>query len=255
MKLAIMQPYFFPYLGYFQAIHAVDKYILYENLDYITEGWMHRNRILVKNQKPIYINANIVGKSSNKKISEMELVQNPIWKKKLLHSIDLNYRGSEFFQEAFPLVEKLINGNETLLFEYNCAIIKELCEFLDINTVIVTNNKNYLSLEIELDTIHEDNYSLSPELLVTKPARKVARVIKMCKTENASVFINAIGGKELYKKEEFKAYGIELLFVDTKPYQYKQFSHEFVPGLSIIDVLMHNGKNGTKELLNNYTLV
>ena len=76
MKLAIMQPYFFPYLGYFQAIKAVDKYILYENLDYITEGWMHRNRILVKNQNPIYINANIISKSSNKKINEIELVQN-----------------------------------------------------------------------------------------------------------------------------------------------------------------------------------
>ncbi|HQQ62857.1 MAG TPA: WbqC family protein [Pseudomonadales bacterium] len=76
-----MQPYFFPYLGYFQTISAVDKYIVYENLDYITGGWMHRNRILIKNQKPVYINAQIIGKSSNKKINEIELVKNGLWKK------------------------------------------------------------------------------------------------------------------------------------------------------------------------------
>jgi hypothetical protein len=250
-----MQPYFFPYLGYFQAIHAVDKYILYENLDYITEGWMHRNRIMVKHQRPIYINANVIGKSSNKKISEMELVPNPIWKKKLIHSIDLNYKGSEFFSDVFPLIEELINDQTSLLFEYNSNIIKGICKFLDIDTIIVTKNDNYLSMESELDSIPENNYSSSPELLLTKPIKKVARVLRMCKAENAKTFVNAIGGKNLYSKNEFKAYGIELLFVETKPYLYKQFSQEFVSGLSIIDVLMHNGKNGTRQLLNNYHLI
>ncbi|MEI8136311.1 MAG: WbqC family protein, partial [Bacteroidota bacterium] len=200
-------------------------------------------------------NANVIGKSSNKKISEMQLVQNQSWKKKLINSIDLNYRGSEYFTEVFPVIEQLIQGKQELLFEYNCTIIKGICEFLNINTTIVTKNENYLSLELELDKISETNYSSSPELLLTKPIKKVARVLKICKAENASVFINAIGGKELYNKEEFKSYGIELLFVESKPYQYKQFSKEFISGLSIIDVLMHNGKRGTNELLNNYNLV
>ena len=89
----------------------------------------------------------------------------------------------------------------------------------------------------------------------TKPIKKVARVLEMCSCENSNYFINAIGGQELYSKEEFKEYGIDLYFIKMDNIEYKQFSNEFVPNLSIIDVLMHNGKEGTKELLNRYTLV
>ena len=255
MKLAIMQPYFFPYLGYFQAINAVDKYILYGNLDYITEGWMHRNRILVKNQKPIYINVNVIGRSSNKKINEMELVENTRWKKKLLNTIELNYRGSKFFNDVFPLIVQLINADRKLLFDYNCHIIKEICQFLEIQTIIETNNSKYLDLEKELEETKNNTHSNSSEFISNNPIKKVARVIKICQTENSRTFINAIGGTQLYNKEDFKNYGIDLYFVETKPYLYEQFSNEFHPGLSIIDVLMHNGKNKTKQLLNNYNLV
>ena len=89
MKLAMMQPYFLPYIGYFQVIHAVDKMILYENIDYITEGWMNRNRIQIKNQQPSYINAVVSKKSSNKKIIEIQIEDGKIWKKKLLNKIFL----------------------------------------------------------------------------------------------------------------------------------------------------------------------
>ena len=255
MKLAIMQPYFFPYLGYFQAIKAVDKYILYENLDYITEGWMHRNRILVKNQNPIYINANIIGKSSNKKINEIELVQNNVWKKKLLNSINLNYRGSAYFHEIFCLIEQLVKTESKFLLEYNANIIKEVCLFLEIKTSIISDNKHYLQLETNLNSIDSGDYSQFPDLLITKPIKKVARVIEICKIERANNFINAIGGKELYDKNEFKKYNIDLYFVETKTYSYKQFSNKFHHHLSIIDVLMHNGKEGTKKLLENYILI
>jgi hypothetical protein len=255
MKLAIMQPYFFPYIGYFQAIKAVDKYILYENLDYITQGWMHRNRILVKNQKTVYINVKLVGKSSNKKINEIELVQNYIWKKKLINSIDLNYRGSLFFDDVFPLIKNLIEHEEKYLFIYNSNIINKICEFLDIKTTIETKNNNYLYLENALDNLAETNYLSQPDLLKTNPIKKVSRVIKICQKEKATTFINAIGGLQLYSKEEFKDYGIDLLFIESKPYQYNQFSDTFHPHLSIIDVLMHNGKEGTKHLINNYILI
>lgn len=255
MKLAIMQPYFFPYVGYFQAIHAVDKYILYENLDYITEGWMHRNRILVKNQNPIYINAHIVGKSSNKKIKEIELVQNNSWKKKTLNSISLNYRGSNFYDETFALIEPLILNDPKYLFEFNANIIKKISIYLDLKTQIISSNKNLEQLEHDLNTIDKNDYSIFPELKKTMPIKKVARVLKICEIEKATVFINAIGGMELYTKDEFKKYNIDLFFIETKPYSYKQFSNNYFPHLSIIDVLMHNGKTGTMEILKNYNLI
>lgn len=255
MKLAIMQPYFFPYIGYFQAISAVDKYILYENLDYITEGWMNRNRILIKNQDPIYINAKIQNKSSNKKINEIELLKNNVWKKKLIKSLYFNYSGSNFFEEIFPFLNDLINTEHKFLFEFNANIISEICFLLEIKTTIVTDNNKYNELEVLLNKIEDDDYASFPNLKINKPIKKVARVIEICNRENANIFINAIGGKELYNKNEFKKYGIDLFFIETRPYQYKQFSESFVPHLSIIDVLMHNGKEGTKELLNNYNLV
>jgi hypothetical protein len=255
MKLAIMQPYFFPYIGYFQCIHAADKYILYENLDYITEGWMHRNRILVKNSQPVYINARLSGKSSNKKISEIALDPSPQWKRKLLNSIQLNYGGSAYFEEVFPLIQNLVNGPHELLFEYNAAIIRGISSFLGIDTEIVSRNSNYLSLEEQLETIDGNNYGSFPHLELTRPIKKVARVLEICAAEKAAVFLNAIGGQELYSKDEFKAYGIDLFFIKTGNIHYPQFSREFYPHLSVIDVLMHNGKQGTKELLNNYELV
>jgi hypothetical protein len=255
MKLAIMQPYFFPYIGYFQAIAAVDKYIIYDNLDYITEGWMNRNNILIKNRNPTYINALIAGKSSNKKIHEIELVQNQYWKKKLLKSIELNYKGSEFFEEVFPLIYEIVNSNYKLLHEFNSYIIKEICYFLDIKTIIVSNNNNYIELEEKLNEIDNGNYDNFPELLLTRPIKKVARVIEICKIENAKTFINAIGGQALYSKDEFNKYGIELFFVKTNPFEYNQFSKSFIPNLSIIDILMHNGKEKTKKLINNYNLI
>lgn len=250
-----MQPYFFPYIGYFQGISAVDKYILYENLDYIKEGWMHRNRILIKNGAPTYIIARVLGKSSNRKISEIELDKEVIWKKKMLNTIFLNYKGSEHFEEIFPLIESLILYPADYLFEYNAHLITRICEFLEIPTEIVTKNPDYLPIEEKLDAIDEGNYSAFPELTLTQPIKKVARVIEMCKAEKADIFINAIGGTELYDKEEFKKYGIDLFFIKTNAVAYRQFSDRFHPYLSIIDVLMHNGKEKTQALLKEFELI
>lgn len=255
MKLAIMQPYFFPYIGYFQCIQAVDKYILYDNVDYIRKGWMHRNRILIKYHLPMYINVPIIEKSSHKKIYEIQIDPSSVWKKKLLKLLVMNYKGSNYFNEVFPVIENLIKTEETTLFKYNSEIIKGISLFLDIQTEIVSENSNYLPLEEALNGIEDNNYSEFPELLVTKPLKKTARILKICSAEGAAMYINAIGGEELYSKEEFKAYGVELSFLKTRLFSYTQFSKSFHPHLSVIDVLMHNGKEGTKQLLTQYDLL
>ena len=100
-----MQPYFFPFIGYFQAINAVDKYILYENLDYIKDGWMNRNRVLIKDRNPSYLAVILDGRSSNKKIHEIELNTSFNWRRKLLNKVFLNYKGSLFFDESYHLIE------------------------------------------------------------------------------------------------------------------------------------------------------
>jgi hypothetical protein len=246
MKLAIMQPYFFPFIGYFQAIKAVDKYILYENLDYIKDGWMNRNRVLIKNQNPAYFSVTLQGSSSNKKIHEIELNTSFNWRRKLLNKLFLNYKGSPFFDESYNLIEECINIEGDMLSMYNSQIINKIADYLEINTEIQYDNQHYLPLEQKLaeGIIQNTNYET-----------KLMRVFEICKQEKANVFLNAIGGRTLYDKKRFKKNGIDLFFVETEDIVYKQFSGDFHPNLSIIDVLMHNGKDKTNDLLKNYKLI
>jgi hypothetical protein len=246
MKLAIMQPYFFPYIGYFQAINAVDKYILYENLNYIKEGWINRNRVLIKNQTPSYFSVIMDSSSSNKKIYEIKLSSTFNWRKKLLNKVFLNYKGSAFFDETYALITACINIEEEMLFAYNAGIIKKIAEYLEIKTEIQFDNRHYLALEdsLILEASRKSNTSI-----------KARRVFEICKKEKATIFINAIGGFSLYDKNEFKDEGIELLFIESGEIVYKQFSEEFYPKLSIIDILMHNGKDQVKNYLNRYSLI
>jgi hypothetical protein len=258
MKLGIMQPYFFPYIGYFQLIRAVDKYILYENLEYIKDGWMHKNRVLVKNHGPTNISLKILGKSSFKKIVEITLVNDDRWKRKLLRTIQQNYSNSVYYQEVYPLIEFLINMPEKNLHVYNSKIILAICNYLDIETYVQYQNTNYLDLEKKIqdkfDLQRKDNNS-QLNIYDENYEKKTVRVIEICKQESAKMFINAIGGKSLYSKNQFFQHGIDLFFLKTKNISYKQLSAEFFPNLSIIDVLMNCGKLGTKKLLKEYKLV
>ncbi len=254
MKLAIMQPYFFPYIGYFQAINAVDKYILYDNLNYIKEGWVHRNRILI-NGKPSYTLAQVQHKSSHKKIAEIALVEDNRWKLKLLKTLFLSYKSASFFDEIYMLIETILKKEVETLSEFNSNSIQTIANYLEIKTEISSDCSPYFALEkkLEAEILSKENF---PEIQSEKMIHKVIRVLEICKHEKAKTFVNAIGGQELYYKDEFRNNGIELYFVQTLSHQYKQnSSNQFVPNLSIIDVLMNCGKQQTKQLLNEYTLL
>lgn len=256
MKLAIMQPYFFPYIGYFQAIHAVDKYILYSNLTFIKDGWMNRNRLMLSNGSTMTFSVPVLSKSSNTQIHDIRIDNSQKWAQKLLKTIFFNYKKAPFFVQVYPLFEDILSTHYEFLVELNSQSIKQISEYLSIQTVIEDDIIEYRSLEEVLLQVDEANYSALDYLQKTKPVKKVARVIALCKNENSSVFINAIGGQELYDKNEFTEYGIDLKFIQTdNKIKYTQFSPEFIPNLSIIDVLMHNGKEGSLELIKKYTLI
>ena len=253
MKLAIMQPYFMPYIGYFQAIKAVDKYILYSNLTFIKDGWMNRNRLQLRNGQVQIISVPLKHKSSNTMIYDIEVDNSQPWQKKLLKTIFLNYKPATYFDEIYPFLEDLLTKQYNTLSELNAETIRAIAKYLDISTEIESDNTRFLDMEQLLDVV-EDDYSVMP-FLKTHPVRKVARVLEMCRREDCHDFVNAIGGQALYSKEEFKLYGIDLHFVQTHEFTYPQLAPGFEPNLSIIDVLMHNGKEGTKKLLNEYTLI
>lgn len=247
MKLAIMQPYFFPYIGYFQLIHAVDKILLYENLDYMPKSWMTRNRILQKNGEPFYFHISVNNKSHNRKISEVQIVEDTHWKKKLLKSLYANYSYRNHFKNIFPVIEQIVNFQSNNLHEFIAHSIKTIAQLLDIKTEIVSNNSKYLSIENYLTEKYRSGVNIDH--------RKIDRLLLIAKEEKATTFINAIGGVQLYSKEELAKNNLELFFVKTGDLVYQQFSKTFYPNLSILDVLFNCGIDQTKQWIENYELI
>lgn len=255
MRLAIMQPYFFPYIGYFQVIQAVDKYILSEHVSFIKSSWINNNRLRVRNGLEFGIKVPLLNASSNKTIAEIRIENHKDWSGKILNSLKMIYRNSPFYYEVFPFLEDIIRPDYTFIHQLNGETIKAVACYLDIKTDIQTCTDNYLPLEADLREIDLGYSSKLKFLGKTRPARRTARIVAMCMNEGANVYINAIGGMDLYSKEEFKECGIELKFLKSNNITYNQLSKDFIPNLSIIDVLFYNGKDGTKKLLNEYTLI
>ncbi len=252
-KLAIMQPYFFPYLGYFQLIHAADKFILYDNLNYIKYGWVNRNRIII-NAAPFFIIVPVLSKSSFTKIRDIKIAEDTRWKPKLKKALYTNYRKSKYFGEVYPVIEGLLDVDTEYLAVLNSVAIKRITEFLEISTEIVPDSTPYDQLEKQLEQADPEIALLSAhgeESLDTKTIRALC----ICRNEKSHTMINPIGGQALYDKQVFKKNGIDLFFIHTLPYSYPQLAKEFVAGMSILDVLFHCGKTGTQRLLDEYELL
>ena len=256
MKLAVMQPYFFPYIGYFQLINAADRFILYSDLDYIRHGWVNRNRIKQKECSFIYITVPVHGKRKMR-IKEVYIDEtNPRWHYKIMQSIRLNYWQSPYFDEIYSLIEQgLSRCSHGSIAELNEKTVRLVSEYLDIRTEICSDAGRYPGLESLLSEMDTDGYKNLSRYEEKQVARIQVRVLELCRLEGADTYINPIGGTKLYDKDLFLHYGIKLQFVQTDAIQYPQKGREFTPNLSIIDVLMQNGKEKTKELLSCYTLL
>lgn len=233
MKLAIMQPYFFPYLGYFQLIEEVDKFIIYDDVNYINRGWVNRNYILVNNKSSL-INIPLSKASQNKNINEIQIVNDYKWKMKLLRTIEFSYKQAPFFSPIYDLIQTQINDVYANIAIFNTQTIKAICEYLGITTKIV-----YSSVEYQNGNL-----------------RGQERILDICKKEYADNYINPIGGVNLYDKKIFQEQRIRLNFIQPSTIAYPQFSEIFVPSLSIIDVLMFCDSTHIKSsLLKKYELV
>ena len=230
--VAIMQPYLFPYIGYFHLIDASDTFVFYDDVHYIKRGWINRNRML-NSGKPLLFTVPVSKASQNNLINEQRLVLDENWKHKFLNQLTHSYRKATFFPEVSELVRKVFDQDHGSIANLTIESIKSVFRYLGKQTSFVKSS------------------DCSPS---TKGIEKADRLIQITKDLGYDAYVNAIGGKELYSKDYFAAKGVELSFVKSNNINYRQFSGEFVPWLSIIDVLMFNEKELVVEFFSEYSL-
>lgn len=229
MKLAIMQPYLFPYIGYFQLIHAVDAFVVYDDVNYMKGGWINRNFILGPGGRQL-LTLPLQGASPNKLINEVEVGNQA---NKLVQTIRQNYAKAPQFQAVFPLIEEILLQQESNLARFLDTGLRKICGYLGLHP------QWYRSSELQKDN----------------RLRGQEKVLAICEELGATQYVNAPGGKALYDRKDFEARNIALSFIEPKPSPYRQFGGEFEPNLSIIDVMMFNTRAGCAQLLEGYALV
>jgi len=229
MKLAIMQPYYFPYIGYWQLISAVDIFVIYDDVNYIKQGWINRNNI-IGNDSSQLISLQVIGASSFKLINEVHVGNNS---HKILKTIEQIYKKSPNFEKFYSTLQNILLNKEKNLAQFLLFSIAKICEYLDIPTKLI----------------------LSSDIAKNNELRGQDKILDICQSLHATQYINAIGGKGLYQKEAFLQKNIDLSFIKAKPIEYQQFKIPFIPNLSIIDVLMFNDKQQVRQYLTEFELI
>ncbi len=227
-----MQPYFMPYLGYYKLLNAADKFVIYDDVNFINRGWINRNNILVNGKEHLFT-IPLQDASQNKLINEVNLSPDVVWRKKLLKTIAQSYRKAPYYEDVFPLLENIINDPAEDIAAYCGQSLTKTANYLEIKTEIVSSSRQY------------GNAALKAQ----------ERILDICKQEEATHYINPINGQELYDKSFFEEKGVTLSFIMAKSQPYPQFKNEFVPWLSVIDVLMFNSVPEIHDLLQAYDLI
>ena len=227
MKLAIMQPYFFPYIGYFQLLNAVDKFVFYDDVNYIKGGWINRNRLFLAGAVR-YITVPLAGASSFEKISKICVKTGDEWVKSMLSSVSQSYCKAPFYKPVQDLLEGVLgshNGNIAALAKNSIIAV---ADYIGISTDFVHSSVIYGNQE----------------------KNGVERVLDICRIETADEYWNLPGGRSLYSTDVFEKNGIDLKFVDVSIQPYQQHTTEFQSGLSVLDVLMYNEPSNVLAMLN-----
>lgn len=227
-----MQPYFFPYIGYFQLISAVDLFIVYDNIKYTKKGWINRNRML-QNGKDVMFSLPLKSDSDYLDVCEREL-STDFNRDKLLNQFKGAYQRAPYFARTFPLIEQILRYDDANLFRFLHNSLVKTCGHLGITTIIM----------------------VSSDIVINHDLKNQDKVLALSEAVNANAYVNAIGGMELYSKETFHEKGLDLKFIQSKPFEYQQFGHAFIPWLSIIDVMMFNPLDAIQTCIStNYDLI
>lgn len=228
-----MQPYVFPYIGYFQLINSVDTFIFYDDVHFIKRGWVNRNKIYLNNND-FLISFPCLKASQNKFIKDIEIDINSKDYSKILNLISQAYKKAPFYEDVFPLINSVFESNSKSISDFASISIKIISEYLGLETIFL-----YSSISFQESTGQD----------------KADRLIDITKKLNSDHYINAIGGNKIYSKEYFKSKEISLNFIEGYSEPYQQYDGDFIPNLSIIDVVMFNEPTKVREMLNKYKLI
>lgn len=234
MKIGIMQPYFLPYIGYFQLMNKVDEFVVYDNIEYTKKGWINRNRILM-NGRDAYVSLPLKKASDYSQIRDRVLAESwPSERISLLNKISSAYQKAPHYASVYPVIEEIVKFEDANLFAFIFHSLEQIKAYLAISTPLV----------------------VSSTLPIDHKLKAADKVLAICQARGADIYINPIGGTELYDENEFAAQNIDLRFLKTSTIKYKQFDDNFVPLLSILDVMMFNTKDTiTEYLTSRYTLI
>ena len=234
MKLGIMQPYFFPYLGYFSLIKYVDKWIIFDTVQYIRKGWINRNRIIDPKGGWQYIIIPIRTTSRDTLIKDAYISGNQNWRESLRGKLTVYKKRAPYYNDVMKLIDEVIVKDINKISKLNEVALEKVCNYLDINFSYEVFSQ--MNLEIEN---------------ATDPGEWALNISKAMK---AKVYTNLIGGKAIFGKQKFEKENIKLEFLNINIEPYNQGGKNFEHGLSIIDVLMFNSKERVNEFLDNYEI-
>lgn len=227
-----MQPYFFPYIGYFQLMLHSDVFVLYDDVQYSKGGWINRNRILADGA-PSWITLPVLNAPLRMHINQRRYRLENMDTQRIVRQIKAAYRKAPQFSSVFLLVQDIMTFRDSNVAAFNANLIRRIAAHLGIHKQILLSS-----------TLDEDSRVSGGE-----------RVIHICKVLKATHYVNPIGGTRLYLGEHFAKHQIILNFLEPVPAPYPQFGEGFVPFLSIIDVMMFNSVNEIKTILNQFKLL
>lgn len=199
MKLGIMQPYAFPYLGYFQLINAVDLFVLYDDVAFEKQSWINRNALGARQGRQNFT-LPVHKPRLGQPISEMRLSEPKINQRKLLRTIDVLYRRAPHYKQVMPVLESAIVHDDENLARYLRHSLDVVTAYLGVSTPLVRSSERHRQIALQGQE----------------------RVIDICRTEGAQIYINAEGGRQLYDEAKFRRHGIDLRFLLHEPRPYRQ---------------------------------
>lgn len=224
MIVAIHQPNFIPWIGFFYKIYKADIFVLLDDAQYIKNSYINRNQIKTPKGKEWLTLPVIHSGKFGQKINQVEFFNSFTYLRKIKGTLTVNYSKSTYFKEVFDLIESSMIESERLA-TFNESLIKKICKYLGMDKEVINSSG--------LSTIK----GVSTE-----------RLIEICKTLQATEYLAGFGSKKYQDNLKFKEFGINPIVYDFVHPVYDQLWGEFIPNLSIVDLLFNHGKNSIKYL-------